>query len=142
MDSIIVLFCNVFSSKTKCHLASWILYWSGSSRVLQSPGALFWGIPLLRLLVKHNALHLPCFSSSLDETFRNIGEFGVKTYFTDHRTANTTHSFRDSVPVPKIPRYYWDMQKLPVNFHFHSSNKRRLQCVEWINEWVINECLK
>ena len=45
----------------------------------------------LRLIVKHNALKLPVFPSSV-EIFQNIGEF-VKKYFTDHRTCNTIQLF-------------------------------------------------
>ena len=44
-----------------------------------------------------------CFSASL---IRNIGEFGAKTYFTHHRTANTIHGFRDSFRVLKIHGCY------------------------------------
>ena len=36
----------------------------------------------------------------------NIGKFGAKNYFTDHRTANTIYGFRDSVPVLKIHDCY------------------------------------
>ena len=32
----------------------------------------------------------------------NIEEFGAKSYFTDHETANTIYRFRNSVPVLKI----------------------------------------
>ena len=35
-----------------------------------------------------------CDSASL---IQNIREFGAKNYFIDHQTANTIHSFRDSV---------------------------------------------
>ena len=37
---------------------------------------------------------------------RNIGEFGAKSYFTDHQRANTIHCFTDSVPVLKIYNCY------------------------------------
>ena len=42
-----------------------------------------------------------CSSSSCDSAgpIRNIGEFAAKNYFTDYRATNTTHGFRDSVPV-------------------------------------------
>ena len=40
-----------------------------------------------------------CFSAKV---IRNIEEFGAKNYFTDHRTANTIQSFRDSFLVFKI----------------------------------------
>ena len=48
------------------------------------------------------------FSSSRDSVsvIRNIGEFGAKNYFTDQRTANTIHGFKDSVPVLKIHDSY------------------------------------
>ena len=36
----------------------------------------------------------------------NIGEFGAKSYFTDHQRANTIHCFTDSVPVLKIYNCY------------------------------------
>ena len=49
-------------------------------------------------------------SSSCDSTsvIRNIGEFGAKSYFTDHRTANTIlYSFSELVAVEgKFPRGY------------------------------------
>ena len=44
-----------------------------------------------------------CDSASL---IWNIGEFGAKNYFTDHRAANTLNGFRDSVPVLKIHGCY------------------------------------
>ena len=49
-----------------------------------------------------------CCSSSCDSTvlIRNIGKFGAKSYFTDHRTANTIHGFGGSVPVLKIHGCY------------------------------------
>ena len=51
-----------------------------------------------------------CFSSPSSCDFasviRNIGKFGAKNYFTDHRTANTIYGFRDSVPVLKIHDCY------------------------------------
>ena len=48
------------------------------------------------------------YSSSCDSAslIRNIGKFGAKNYFTDHRTANTIHGFRDSVPVLKMQGCY------------------------------------
>ena len=49
-----------------------------------------------------------CFSASF---IGNIGEFGAKNYFTDHRTANTIHGFRDSFLVLKILGCYQVMQK-------------------------------
>ena len=42
---------------------------------------------------------------------RNIGGFGAKNYFTDHRTANAIRSLMDSVPVLKIHGCYKDTQK-------------------------------
>ena len=52
-----------------------------------------------------------CSSSSFrfsTSFIRNIGEFEAKSYFTDHRTANTIYiyGFRDSVPVLKIHGCY------------------------------------
>ena len=41
---------------------------------------------LLRLLVKHYALQLPCYL--FFRLFRNIGGFGAKQYFTVYRTAD------------------------------------------------------
>ena len=41
-------------------------------------------------------------SRDFASVIRNIGKFGAKNYFTDHRTANTIYRFRDSVPVLKI----------------------------------------
>ena len=47
---------------------------------------------LLRLLIKRNALQLPCYLfSSLVEAFGNIGEFRAKKYFTDLQLANRIH---------------------------------------------------
>ena len=43
-----------------------------------------------------------CLSSSFSDSailIRNIGEFGAKNVFTDPRTANTMHGFRDSFSV-------------------------------------------
>ena len=49
-----------------------------------------------------------CSSPSHDFTsvIWNIGKFGAKNYFADHRTANTKHGFRDSIPVLKIHSCY------------------------------------
>ena len=51
---------------------------------------------------RHNAFQLPVFffpSSRFSASLiRNIGEFGAKNYFTDHRTANTNHLF---VPIKR-----------------------------------------
>ena len=54
-----------------------------------------------------------CSSSSCDSAslVQNIGEFGAKSYFTDHRTANTINRFRYSFPVLKIHGCYKDTQK-------------------------------
>ena len=77
----------------------------------------FWGQPFLRLRETHNALQLPvfffllCCCSSCASLIRNIGEFGAKNYFTDHRTPNTIHGFRDSFEVLKIHGCYQDLQK-------------------------------
>ena len=38
----------------------------------------------------------------LTSLFQNIEEFGAKEYFTDYRTSNTIHDFRDSVSILKI----------------------------------------
>ena len=45
-------------------------------------------------------------SRDFASVIRNIGKFGAKNYFTDHRTANTIYGFRDSVPVLKIHDCY------------------------------------
>ena len=71
---------------------------------------------LLRLRKTHNSLQLPVsffsfFSFSFFCVIRNIGKFGAKNYFTDHRTANTIQGFTDSVPVLKIHDCYQDKQK-------------------------------
>ena len=50
-----------------------------------------------------------CSSSSSCHSARliwNIGEFGAKSYFTHHWTANSIHDFRDSIPVLKIHSCY------------------------------------
>ena len=47
-----------------------------------------------------------CDSASSAILIWNIGEFGAKNYFTDHQTANTIHTFRDSFPVLKIHARY------------------------------------
>ena len=51
-----------------------------------------------------------CFSSPSSCDFasviRNIGKFGAKNYFTDHRTANRIHDLRYSVPVFKMHSCY------------------------------------
>ena len=44
-----------------------------------------------------------CFSAS---AIWNIGVFGAKSYFTDHRRANAIHSFTDSFPAFKIYNCY------------------------------------
>ena len=48
------------------------------------------------------------FPSSRDvaSVIQNVGKFGAKNYFTDYRTDNTIHGFRDSVPVLKIQGCY------------------------------------
>ena len=48
----------------------------------------------------------PRSSRDFASVIRNIGKFGAKNYFTDHRTANTIYGFRDSVPVLKIHDCY------------------------------------
>ena len=50
-------------------------------------------------------------SRDFASVIQNIGKFGAKNYFTDHRTANTIYRFRDSVPVLKIHECYKDTQK-------------------------------
>ena len=45
-------------------------------------------------------------SRDFASVIRNIGKFGAKNYFTDHRTANAIYGFRDSVPVLKIHDCY------------------------------------
>ena len=44
----------------------------------------------------------PSSSRDFASVIQNIGKFGAKNYFTDHRTANTIHIFRDSVSIIKI----------------------------------------
>ena len=51
------------------------------------------------------------FSCDFVNVIRNIGKFGAKNYFTDHRTAITIYGFRDSVPVLKMHDCYYDTQK-------------------------------
>ena len=65
-------------------------------------------IVLLRLRETHNALQLPLFIIFLFSAnlIRNIGEFGAKNYFTDHRTTNAIHGFSDSFQVFKIHGFY------------------------------------
>ena len=48
----------------------------------------------------------PRSSRDFDSVIQNIGKFGKKNYFTDHRTANTIYGFRDSVPVLKMHDCY------------------------------------
>ena len=59
-----------------------------------------------------------CSSSSRDfaSVIRNIGKFGAKNYFTDHRIANTIHGFRDSVPVLKIHSIRNNLSNFPFLF--------------------------
>ena len=38
---------------------------------------------------------------------QNIEEFGAKNCFTDHRTANTVHGLRDSVPIQAPSNTRW-----------------------------------
>ena len=51
----------------------------------------------MRLLEKYNTLRLPFLHSSgssfSPQHFRNIGEFGAKKYFIDHRRDNTIQLF-------------------------------------------------
>ena len=67
----------------------------------------------LRLLVNYNTLELPVSPSSA-KLFRNIGDFGAKNYYADHRTVDTTqlfvatktfkaNSFTEQVAVQGIP---------------------------------------
>ena len=60
---------------------------------------ILWHSLLLRLCEPLNALQLPVFFSFFFSCFasviRNIGKFGAKNYFTDHRTANAIHGFKD-----------------------------------------------
>ena len=81
--------------------------------------------------------HCLCSSSCCDSAslIRNIGGFAAKNYFTDHRIANTIHSFRDSVPVLKIHSCYQDTQESLSNFPFlfqqpSNTNTRRLRCAQ------------
>ena len=64
---------------------------------------------------------------------RNIGEFGAKSYFTDHRRANTTDSFTDSVPVLKIYNCYQDTQTFEQLSISTQAITRREQCVDVSN---------
>ena len=61
-----------------------------------------------------------CFSSPFSCDFasvvRNIEKFGAKNYFTDQRTANTIHGFRDSVPVLKIHSIRNNLSNFPFLF--------------------------
>ena len=50
---------------------------------------IFWFCIFLRLLVKHNALELPCCLFSSLRTSGLWGKSEQKKYFTDHRTGNT-----------------------------------------------------
>ena len=62
-----------------------------------------------------------CSSSSRDSVnvIRNIGEFGAKNYFTEHRTANKIHGFRYSVSVLKYTAVI-RIRKCLSNFPFLS----------------------
>ena len=44
----------------------------------------------------------PRSSREFASVIRNIGKFGAKNYFTDHKTANTIYGLMDSVSVLKI----------------------------------------
>ena len=67
-----------------------------------------------------------CFSAS---RIRNIGEFGVKNNFTDHRTANTIYVFRDSFSVLKIHGCYQNSQKFE-QLSIQAMQGEQLQCVD------------
>ena len=51
---------------------------------------------------------------------RNIEEFGAKNYFTDHRTANTIHDFRD----PFNTRILLGYPKIWATFHSYPRDTR------------------
>ena len=77
-----------------------------------------------------------CFSAML---IRSIGEFGAKNYFTDHRTANAMHSFRDSVPLLKMHGFYQDAQKfeqLSIPIQVPSDTRRFTVC--WYKQATSN----
>ena len=79
-----------------------------------------------------------CSSSSSSSCFlasaiRNIGEFGTKSYFTDHQRANTIHGFTDSVPVYKIYNCYQDTQTFEQLSISTQAITRREQCVDVSN---------
>ena len=59
---------------------------------------------LLRLRETQNALQLPVFFLFFCQPYPEFR--GAKNYFTDNRTANTIHGFRDSVPILKIHGCY------------------------------------
>ena len=67
-----------------------------------------------------------CFSASV---IRNIVEFGAKSYFTDHWTANTIHGFRDLVPALKYTTVI-RIRKNWSNFPFLQAIPRWEQCVD------------
>ena len=46
-------------------------------------------------------------SSSSPRPFRNIGEFGAKKYYTDHRTANTIQLFVVVKGSFSVPFFFW-----------------------------------
>ena len=63
-------------------------------------------ITLCNCLCSSSPFSLSPSSRDCASVIRNIGKFGAKNYFTDHRTANTIYHFSDSVPVLKIHDCY------------------------------------
>ena len=93
---------------------------------------------LLRLRETHNALQLPVFF------FRPLvflpalsGISGnSEQKITEHRTAVTIHSFRDS--VLKIHGCYKDTQKVRATFHSYQLSKRCKAIVCWCKQPISN----
>ena len=86
--------------------------------------------------VKRMALSNCLYSSShssrdFASVFRNIGKFGARNYFTDHRTANTILFKRFS----SGPESTWLLGCAIIwaTFHSNPSDKRREQCVDVYN---------
>ena len=57
-------------------------------------------------------------------------QFRAKNCFTDHRTANTIHGFRDSVPALEIYDCYEDTHKFEQLSIPTEAIARREQCVD------------
>ena len=115
---------KVFSSYSVKYLTiskcDWNLWLSNCSDLYKN---------LLRLREKNNALQLPVFFLWFSQSYLEYREFGAENCFTDHRTANAIHGFRDSVAVLKT-RLLWGYAKIWATFHSCSNDTRRLQCVD------------